>query len=159
MAKGKAGGRGKWRGQWRHETSAGGLIWRPAVQGDFEVALVRPEGRQTWVLPKGHVEKGETPMEAALREVEEETGYRCHVLSPLTEVRYSFRRSDQFVQKRVLWYWMEPGLKVGKPDGAEILEVRWLSPEKAAGFLLYPGDLKLLKLVETKIGKREKGDG
>ena len=55
----------------RREVSAGGLIWR-LHDGAVEVVLVRPAGKQTWVLPKGHLEPGEGIIEAPVREATED---------------------------------------------------------------------------------------
>src|SRR5215471_1234339 len=61
--------------QVRREISAGGVIWRRQEPDNrFQVVLVRPAGRDTWVLPKGHVEAGEAVKDAAVREACEESG-------------------------------------------------------------------------------------
>ena len=59
------------------EFSAGGLVRRGGKV--LMVKVCNLKGEEVWTFPKGHVEKGETPMEAALREVEEETGWRCRL--------------------------------------------------------------------------------
>ena len=93
-------------------------------------------------------ERGETPRHAALREVEEETGYKCSVSAPLSLVRYSFVRKKRRVRKRVRWYWMEPGRRVGSPDPKEIFGMAWLPFEKAKGRLRYPADFRLIDKVK-----------
>jgi ADP-ribose pyrophosphatase YjhB (NUDIX family) len=74
--RGQRPGRRKW-------TSAGGVV----VDGRGRVALVRQrdrKGRWRWTLPKGRIEPGETPEQAALREVHEESGLRARIVRPLT---------------------------------------------------------------------------
>ncbi|MBI3547887.1 MAG: NUDIX domain-containing protein [Elusimicrobia bacterium] len=104
-------------------------------------------GEVVWTFPKGHLEKGETPRQAALREVEEETGWRCRIKAPLTLVRYHFTRKKRLVSKRVRWYTMEAEVKRGEPDADEVLACRWTSPAEARRKLRYPGDQRLVDLV------------
>jgi 8-oxo-dGTP pyrophosphatase MutT (NUDIX family) len=128
--------------QVRHEVSAGGLIWRREEDGAVQVVLVRPAGKKTWVLPKGHVEKGEAVLEAALREALEETGLRVTAGKSLGEVSYVYSWRDRDdgrltrVFKRVHFFLME--CVGGDPSAhdAEIDEVTWLpldqAPERAS---------------------------
>src|SRR5882672_11199642 len=76
-----AGKAGTFRRASRFEFSAGGV----ARDGD-RVLMIRVqtlEGKEIWTFPKGHLEPGETAEQAAVREVEEETGYRCEITAPL----------------------------------------------------------------------------
>jgi 8-oxo-dGTP pyrophosphatase MutT (NUDIX family) len=133
------------------ETSAGGLVHR---DGKFLMVRVRTlDGKEVWTFPKGHLDPGETTLDAALREVTEETGYACRALGPLMTARYSFMRSKGRVSKTVKWYSMEPEKKVGRPDAAEVLSSRWMGAAAAARALTYPSDVKLLETFLQK-GKR-----
>ena len=68
----------------RREISAGGVIWRrDPVSSKFQAVLVKPAGRQAWVLPKGHIESGESVSDAAVREAAEETGLEVRLGEPL----------------------------------------------------------------------------
>ena len=73
----------------RREFSAGLVLVR-RMRGRWWLAAVRPQGKRegTWALPKGLVDPGETPAEAALREGYEETGLRARLSSKLGDVRY-----------------------------------------------------------------------
>jgi len=102
------------------------------------------EGEIVWTFPKGHLERKETWLKAALREVEEETGWKCRSLGALSTLAYRFRRDGRPVFKRVRWYRMEPLARTGRPDPGEIRRTRWVDAEKAAGALRYPSDLRLL---------------
>ncbi|HXT19293.1 MAG TPA: NUDIX domain-containing protein, partial [Thermoanaerobaculia bacterium] len=68
----------------QHHHSAGGLV----VRGG-EVLLIAPRAGR-WQLPKGHVEPGEAPTEAAVREVREETGVSARVVDTLPSIDYSY---------------------------------------------------------------------
>ena len=124
------------------ESSAGGVVGRKG-----KVLLVEVEnlkGEVVWTFPKGHLEKGETWLAAGLREVEEETGWKCRSLGLLSNATYFFRRKEKLVYKRVRWFRMEPVRKTGKPDAKEILRTRWVEAEKAVDLLTYPSDHRLL---------------
>lgn len=124
------------------EYAAGGIVGRGG-----KVLLVKTEnlkGERVWTFPKGHLEKGERWIDAALREVEEETGWKCRNLGRLAEVRYWFMRGGRRVAKRVVWYRMEPVERTGKPDAGEILAAKWVGSEAASKKLTYPSDKRLL---------------
>jgi len=108
------------------------------------------EGDQLWTFPKGHIERGEKAEEAALREVEEETGYRCEIVRPFERVQYYFRRDDQLTKKTVTWFLMRPLEKTGVHDPEEILEAEWVSMGEAQKRAKYKSDKTLLgKLSRT----------
>ena len=126
----------------RKEYSAGGIVGR-----NGKVLLVQVknlEDKIVWTFPKGHLEKGETWLEAALREVEEETGWRCRNRGLLSNVTYRFERKGRPVFKRVRWYRMEPVEKTGKPDADEIRKTKWVEAKAAAKSLSYPSDERVL---------------
>ncbi len=127
------------------EFSAGGVVVK-----DGKLALVQVtnlKGEKVWTFPKGHIEPGESAAQAALREVEEETGWRCKALKPLTTARYRFTRQGVPVSKRVEWFLMEPVEKTGDPDALEVLACRWATAQAARKLVRYPTDLELLGLV------------
>ena len=140
------------------EYSAGGVVTR-----DGKVLLVRVKnlkGEKVWTFPKGHLDPGETPKAAAVREVEEETGFSCEVAAPLTLVRYRFLREGRLVLKRVRWYWMKPLRRTREPDEVEVMATRWAGPEEALGLVIYPGDKRLIDLIEPRLSlSREAGEG
>ena len=60
-----------------------------ALDGEWEYLLVEARRSREWVLPKGHIEPGETPEEAAVREVQEEAGVRAAVVARAGESEYA----------------------------------------------------------------------
>ena len=128
------------------EFSCGGVM----LDGN-KVLLVQVKsmkGRKIWTFPKGHIESGETPRQAALREVLEETGYRAGILRPLLKVRYAFTLKGKYVKKVVQWYLMKKLGRIGKHDPSEILAINWVSIAKAQEMVEYPSDIRLLEIVD-----------
>jgi len=128
------------------EFSCGGV-----VTDGRRVLLIRARNlrnEKIWTFPKGHIEPRESARQAALREVFEETGYRCKIVAPLLRVKYYFTFKGSFIRKAVQWYLMKPISRIGKPDPAEIIEVRWVSFIKAVDMLKYPSDKRLLSMVD-----------
>ena len=113
--------------------AAGGVIVRRA-DGGPEVALVHRPKYDDWSLPKGKLEPGETWEQAALREVEEETGVRAELGEYLGETSYA--------QKVVRWWAMTTDDDAGSSD--EVDAVRWATVDEALDVLSYPGDRGLV---------------
>jgi 8-oxo-dGTP pyrophosphatase MutT (NUDIX family) len=109
-----------------NEVSAGGVvICRHAA--DVDVCLVN-DGRY-WGLPKGNVERGEAPVDAALREIHEEVGLEPATLRVIGEVKpsdYVYRRQGRLIFKRVHIFVVESVTDANlHADGHEITEARW----------------------------------
>jgi 8-oxo-dGTP pyrophosphatase MutT (NUDIX family) len=130
------------------EFSAGGIV----REGDqlLMVKVQNLEGSQIWTFPKGHIEKGEKAEEAALREVEEETGYRCEILAPFERAQYWFKREKILTKKIVTWFLMKPLEKTGTFDPEEILETKWMPITEAQQVAKYRSDKKILAILSGK---------
>ena len=91
------------RSQAVEETSAGGLVVDFSSPGRevAVIARINRAGRLEWCLPKGHLEAGETPAQAARREVAEETGIEAKVIAPLGSVDYWFSAAGFRIHKVV----------------------------------------------------------
>jgi 8-oxo-dGTP pyrophosphatase MutT (NUDIX family) len=101
------------------------------------------KGRPVWSFPKGRLDAGETPAQAALREVLEETGWCCRIEADLSTTEYWFQREGRRFRKTVVWFKMSALEEAGVPDG-EVEEVQWVDREVALGRLTYPSDVALL---------------
>lgn len=142
----------------RREFSAGVVVVR-RMRGRFWIAGVRPQGKPvgTWVLPKGLVDRGETPAEAALREGFEETGVRARLSSKLGDVRYVYTWQGERVFKVVSFYLAHAtGGRIGDlPAGmeVEVAEARWIPLVETPGLLSYKGEREMAeRAVEMLAG-------
>ena len=115
--------------------AAGGLVVR-----DGDVLLVHRPKYDDWTFPKGKAEDGESDEECALREVLEETGLCCELVSEAGSTEYVDSRGRP---KRVRWWVMQPVGGTFTPT-EEVDEVRWAAPVDAVRLLSYERDLALL---------------
>src|SRR5208283_5945950 len=92
----------------KYLSSAGGVIFRSTAT-DFETALIATKGETVWTLPKGIIDKGEQPEEAAIREIREETGLTGKIVSPLDTKSYWFylKNENTKYRKTVVYFLVE----------------------------------------------------
>jgi len=121
-------------------SAAGGVVLRRGDDGEPRVAVIHRPKYMDWSLPKGKLESGEGWREAALREVEEEIGYRCEIGAELPPVSYLDRKA----RRKLVRYWlMEPIDGSFVPHG-EVDELRWLTSGEAEKLLTYEHDRELV---------------
>lgn len=102
-------------------------------------------GRLRWSLPKGHVELGETTEQAAMREVEEETGISGRITARLGSVDYTFTAAGKRIHKRVHHFLMVAiGGELSDAD-IEVTEVAWVPLEELDERLAYAGERRLAR--------------
>lgn len=128
--------------------AAGGIVVRRRADGVAETLVVHRPRHDDWSLPKGKLEPGEDHPSAAVREIEEETGYRCRRGRELPEVRY---RDEEDRPKRVRYWVMHPmGAEDRSEPGDETDVVRWCTFEEARELLTYDNDRDLLDDVTDR---------
>lgn len=120
------------------EESSFGIIPLSKEGEEWKVLIVLHKGGRHWAFPKGHSNPGETPLEAAMRELKEETGLEVEkVLEevPLKEA-YSFYRPQEFVLKKVAYF---PALVCGELhlQEEEIQDAKWIFLKEATGYLTF----------------------
>jgi 8-oxo-dGTP diphosphatase len=115
--------------------AAGGVVER-----DGRVLLVHRPRYDDWTFPKGKLDAGESFEDAALREVEEETGIRCTLGRELPSTRYEVNGRPKLVR-----YWlMTPEAEPGFVPNDETDDLRWVTPGEARRLLTYDRDRDLL---------------
>ena len=133
------------------EVSAGSVLVRHSLDG-AQTLLIRVRA-QAFELPKGHVEEGEAPQQAALRELREETGLLSLATGGelLGELNYGFMRDAGVVRKRVKYFRFavsEPIEFGPRPKGTR--ELRWVNAQEAIQVLLVNEELRPLILTALK---------
>ncbi|MEW6523514.1 MAG: NUDIX hydrolase [Bacillota bacterium] len=136
----------------RREVSSGGVVFRKNAQNVEILMILDAYGR--WTLPKGLVEAGETPEEAALREITEETGITGAVRQTLTPVHYHYRdRQGQLVSKTVHYFLVEAHRDTLQPQLSEIQEAAWMALDEAARRSGYDNNRELFVEVGRELEK------
>jgi 8-oxo-dGTP pyrophosphatase MutT (NUDIX family) len=125
--------------------AAGGLVRRHGENGVVEIVLVHRPAYDDWAFPKGKLNAGESEREAALREVQEETGLLCRLER---EIGISSYRDARGRPKTVRYWEMSPVDGMLAPAN-EVDDARWVPLADAPATLTYPRDRELLAQFEA----------
>ena len=135
----------------RDETSAGGVVFRVAESRPCYL-LIR-DSYQNWGFPKGHVEEGERPETAAVREVSEETGLAGLVVrGALDQIDWYFKFRGQIVHKVCFFFLMETTESVTAPQRDEgITACCWVPFDEAESLVSYSNARDLLRRAHEMV--------
>ncbi len=139
----------------RQDHSAGGLV----VRGS-EVLLISTLGGRRWQLPKGHLEPGETPEQAAVREVREETGVTGRILAPLPAIEYRYReRGRLLVDKRVDFFLLayEEGNELDF-DPREVYRAAWFPWDEALSRITFENERRVVRAARKLLDRLAAGE-
>jgi 8-oxo-dGTP pyrophosphatase MutT (NUDIX family) len=137
-------------GRGERETSAGGVVVRDASSGgDTQVVVIvptrrAPDGAPVLGLPKGHIDPGENALQAATREVREETGLVAELVRELGEVRYWYRREGRTIAKSVAFYLFSYVSGDVADHDDEVEEARWIDLKDAQVELSHAGERQMV---------------
>ena len=128
------------------EVSAGGLVIDSTGTKGLLIARrdQRDQTRLIWSLPKGHIEEGETPEIAAIREVAEETGITSEISRSLGVIDFWFMASGKRIHKTVHHFLFKEVGGSLQPQVTEVDDVAWVPLEEVVERLAYPDEKKLI---------------
>ena len=130
--------------------SSGGVVFRRSQPQIFYLLLGFKQ-RNIWCLPKGLIEPGETEIEAATREVREETGVSSlKLVEKIGTIRYEFSYRGKRFDKTVHFFLFETD-QVETTVGTEHDMYTWLPFEKAIQVLSYPNERDILERANTMV--------
>jgi|SRR5271154_2623878 len=138
------------------ELSAGGVV----VRGD-QVAVIVPtrraaDGSRVLALPKGHVDPGESPIEAAEREVREETGIVAEPVCELGESRYWYRRDGRTIGKTVTFYLFSYVEGDTEDHDEEVEEARWIELSEAESALSHAAERDMVTRALARLAGKDR---
>ncbi|HSJ45073.1 MAG TPA: NUDIX hydrolase [Euzebyales bacterium] len=114
--------------------AAGGVLWRRDTDG-LRYAIIHRPKYDDWSLPKGKLDPGETHEQAAVREVEEETGWQAEVGPELGVITYEHGGRPKRVE-----YWSMRAIDGDFVPNKEVDDLRWLPQDQARALLSYDRD-------------------
>ena len=140
--------------RFRRETSAGGVVFR-LVDGEARFLLIC-DAHGNWGFPKGHVEKGEAPEAAAVREVEEETGLAALTLvEPIAPIEWVFRWDGALIRKRCHFFLMQTEVERTAPQADEgITACEWATVPDALRRIKYANARAVLRRASDMVASR-----
>jgi 8-oxo-dGTP pyrophosphatase MutT (NUDIX family) len=147
-----------WRHR-RHDKSAGGVAYRRLETiHALEIALIATHEGTRWQLPKGSVEEGETSLQTAIREVEEEAGLKTANEGFLQTIDYwywdTYRKEiPELVHKQVDFYLLRMIGGTLSDESYEVDSVGWFTPAQALTQLTFPGERAVVQLALAQLGE------
>jgi len=146
----------------RQETSAGGVVYRVAEGPDGQLQplfLLIRDSYRNWGFPKGHLERGEMPEAAALREVSEETGLGgLELRAPIETIEWYFRFRGRLIHKVCYFYLMETVQAETCPQQAEgITACRWTPYDEARQMISYANAREVLRRAHALVSGASSG--
>lgn len=151
-----------WR-RTRQDRSAGGVAYRfTEDQAALQIALIATHRGERWQLPKGSREVGESSLETAIREVEEETGLVTEHMDFLHTIDYWYwdtyqKEVPELVHKLVDFYLLRVIGGALNNSSYEVDDVQWFTPDAALATMTFAGEKAVVEQAVALINQRELG--
>ena len=130
--------------------SAGGIVLKKE-KSEIKVLLVQHSKHRGWDFAKGHLEKGETNEQAAIREVEEETGVKGKILEKAGKTQYFFSQDGEKILKTVNFFFMIFKAQGKATTAEEVMDEKWLNVGDVENQLTFDGTKEMWNQAKTKI--------
>ena len=129
----------------RHdETSAGGLVVDTDRMAAAIIGRIDRKGRMVWSFPKGHLELGESAEQAAVREVQEETGLTAQISAPLGTIAFWFMLDGKRIHKTVHHFLLIAESGELSDADIEVDAIEWIPLLEVSDRLAYADERRLL---------------
>jgi 8-oxo-dGTP pyrophosphatase MutT (NUDIX family) len=140
--------------QTKLQFSAGGVAFRQN-KGRIEIALISVGEQKRWQLPKGLIDKGESPEAAAQREVREEAGIDCEPVERIDKIDYWYNWTEggeKFRYHKFVYFYLL-GYRAGNVDDHdhEVNEARWVEIGKAIEMLAFDSEKRVVEKARQMI--------
>ncbi len=139
----------------KEQVSAGGVVFR-GDKGKIEVVIISVGGQNRWQLPKGMVEKGESPETAAVREAREEAGVSSEVVQLIETIEYWYAGLENGIRvrfhKRVHFFLLRYLSGDTKDHDWEVNEARWVPIDDATSQLAFDNERRVMERARELIG-------
>lgn len=133
----------------KREFSAGGIVFN----SEGKILVTQHSQNKHWSFPKGWIDEGESPEQAALREVKEEGGVVSEIVSKLGSNKYVYTLEGEKIFKIVTYFLMKYKSGDPKDHDWEVSEANWYTPEDAFKQLTFSQDKGLLKKALEMLNK------
>ncbi len=136
----------------RYLYSSGGVIYKK-TGSSINIALIATKNRTVWTLPKGIIDRDESPEMAAVREINEETGLFGKIICKLGDKSYWFFLKDENAKcKKTVTYFLLEYIS-GEPSdiSPEVDEARWFPIDQALEILAYRSDRDILSTAKERL--------
>ncbi len=138
------------------EPTSGGIVFRRSTKNVVEILLIQ-DAKDRWTIPKGHIEKGETARDTAVREIKEETGLqKMNAICWLGKIHFRYRRQQSLVLMTTQIYLVKGEGDTDKLNKEDWMNgIGWFPANKALDMIEYEDIGKLILLGMQKIRKEK----
>ena len=143
----------------KQEISAGAVVFE-FINGLPEIVIYSRKNASQWCLPKGKIEKNETAQQAAIREVQEETGLKGKIIEHIEDIYYQYKDEKRklLIEKTVHFYLMKKQAEISKQYDPEVESIEWLTIDQALEKLSFESERGVVSKASQLISKKDRSD-
>jgi len=139
----------------RKTTSCGAVVWRQR-DNKLELLLIKQfEHKDSWGIPKGHIDEGETLEQCAVREVREETGVNVRLGKRLPDVMTHFKKEEKTVVSYLAEAVGNDEPRHDDPD-SEVADAQWIPVDSLPKIHIYQQPLVAEAIAQLTHGLKDR---